>query len=161
MPPSSPLGKSVVRRKRQNGNRCGGEGQDWNLQARSDGTTRNGTGWLGENPSYRKGGRECVGRHGNSEAGGRCRGSQGGGGTGRISRVSRPRNHCPRLAAVCCQAVVICGSLLGCRGALTREKPTSVGWILVFANGGSPRVAFMAWDEDTLGFLSSRIAEQK
>ena len=33
--------------------------------------------------------------------------------------------------------VVIYGSLLGCRGALTREKPTSVGWILVFANGVS------------------------
>ena len=48
-------------------------------------------------------------------------------------------------------------------GALTREKPTSVGWIPVFAKslgvtealGGSPWVAFMAWDEDTLGFLSS------
>ena len=39
------------------------------------------------------------------------------------------------LAAVCCQAAVICGSLLGCRGALTREKPTSVGWISVFTNG--------------------------
>ena len=38
-----------------------------------------------------------------------------------------------RLAAVCCQAVVFCGSLLGCRGALTRGKPTSVGWIPVFA----------------------------
>ena len=69
-----------------------------------------------------------------------------------------------RLAAVCCQAVVFCGSLLGCSGALTREKPTSVGWTLVFANGVSvsPRLweglrrAFMAWDEDTLGFLSSR-----
>ena len=41
------------------------------------------------------------------------------------------------LAAVRCQAEVIYGSLLGCRGALTREKPTSVGWILVFANGVS------------------------
>ena len=68
-----------------------------------------------------------------------------------------------RLAAVCCQAMVFCGSLLGCRGTLTREKPTSVGWILVFAKsvgvtealGGSPWVAFMAWDEDNLGFLSS------
>ena len=32
-----------------------------------------------------------------------------------------------RLAAVCCQAMVFCGSLLGCRGALTRQKTTSVG----------------------------------
>ena len=42
-----------------------------------------------------------------------------------------------RLAAACCKAVVICDSILGCRGALAREKPTSVGWILVFANGAS------------------------
>ena len=41
------------------------------------------------------------------------------------------------MAAVCIQAVVFCGGLLGCRGALTREKPTSVGWIPVFANGVS------------------------
>ena len=69
----------------------------------------------------------------------------------------------PRLAAVCCQVVVFRGSLLGCREALTRERPTSIGWIHVFAKsfgvtealGGSPWVAFMAWDEDTLGFLSS------
>ena len=74
-----------------------------------------------------------------------------------------------RLAAVCCQAVVFCGSLLGCRGALTREKPTSVGWIHVFAKslgvtealGGSPWVAFMAWGEDTLRFLSSNNFEQE
>ena len=31
------------------------------------------------------------------------------------------------MAAMCCLAVVTCGSFLGCRGALTREKPTSVG----------------------------------
>ena len=87
-----------------------------------------------------------VGEDGNSEAGSRCRGSQGGGGTERISGVSRPRNQCPKfccrggrrmLADVCCQAVVICGSLLGCRRELTREKPTNVDWILVFANGVS------------------------
>ena len=65
------------------------------------------------------------------------------------------------MLAVCCQAVFIYGSLLGCRGALTREKPTSVDRILVLANGvaetlgGSPWVAFMAWGEDTLGRLSS------
>ena len=65
--------------------------------------------------------------------------------------MSRPRNQCPtfsdgrrRLVAVYCQAVVICSSLLGCRGALTREKPTSVGWILVFANGVS--VSPRLWD---------------
>ena len=80
-----------------------------------------------------------------SEVGGRYRGSQGGG-TGRSSGVSRPRNQRPRfccsggrrrLAAVCCQAVVIYGSLLGWRGALTREKPTSAGWIFVFSSGVS------------------------
>ena len=49
-----------------------------------------------------------------------------------------------RLAAVCCQAVVICGSLLGCRGALTREKPISAGRILVFASGVS--VSSRLWE---------------
>ena len=97
-------------------------------------------------PVVLEGGREYVGRDGNSEAGGRCRESQGGDGTVRSSGVSRPRNQCPRfccrggrrrLAAVFCQAAVIWGSLLGCRGASTREKPTSAGWILVFANGVS------------------------
>ena len=68
-----------------------------------------------------------------------------------------------RLAAVCCQAVVICGSLLGCRGALTREAdecrldPRVRKWSLgvTEALGGSPWVVFMAWDEDILWFLSS------
>ena len=47
-----------------------------------------------------------------------------------------------RLAAMCCLAVVTCGSFLGCRGALTRESPTSVVKILVFADGVlvSPRL---------------------
>ena len=45
------------------------------------------------------GGRVCAVdeiRDGSSEVYGRCRGSQGGGGTGRGSGVSRPRNQCPR-----------------------------------------------------------------
>ena len=74
-----------------------------------------------------------------------------------------------RLAAVYCQSVVFCGSLLGCRGALTREKPTSVGWIPVFtksvgvteALGGSPRVAFMAWDGVPWGSCLQAIIEQE
>ena len=58
-----------------------------------------------------------------------------------------------RLAAVCCQAVVICGSLLSGRGASTREKLTSVGWILVFENevSVSPRL----W-KGLRGWLSRR-----
>ena len=42
-----------------------------------------------------------------------------------------------RLDAVCCEAVVICDSLICCRGASTTEKPTRVGWIIVFANAVS------------------------
>ena len=103
---------------------------------RSGGTTRNGTRWLGENPSYWKGAgstsvetvtqgpvvgvegrRVVVGREGTPAF------------VGLGTSVPGFRDGRRRLAAVCCQAVVICGSLLGCRGALTREKPTSVGWI--------------------------------
>ena len=39
----------------QDSNRRGEQRQGENRQARSGGTTRNGTGWLGENPSYWKG----------------------------------------------------------------------------------------------------------
>ena len=85
-------------------------------------------------------GREYIGIDGNSGAGGRRRGSHGGGWTGRIfgvglgTNVPGFRGGRTRLAAVCCREVVICGCPLGFRGALTREKPTSVGRILVFAN---------------------------
>ena len=41
------------------------------------------------------------------------------------------------LDAVCCEAEVVCDSLFCCRGALAIEKPTSVGWIIVFAKGVS------------------------
>ena len=86
-----------------------------------------------------------------SEVGGRYRGSQGGG-TGRSSGVSRPRNQRPRfccsggrrrLAAVCCQAEAIYGSLLVCRGALKREKPTgsSCSQIKSRVRRGSARVS--------------------
>ena len=44
-------------------------------------------------------------------------------------------------------------SLLGCRGALTREKPTSVGKILVFVDGVS--VSPRLW-EGLRGWLSWR-----
>ena len=131
---------------------------------------RNGTGWLGENPSYWEGAgstsvervtqwtvvdiegrRVVVGRDGTPAL------------VGLGTSVPGFKGGRRRLVAVCCQAMVFCGSLLGCRGALTRQKTTSVGWIPVFAKslgvtealGESPWVAFMAWDDDTLGFLSS------
>ena len=110
----------------------------------SGGSMRNGTGWLGENPSYWEGAgstsvetvtqrpvvdvegrRVVVGREGTPAL------------VGLGTSVPGFKGGRRRLAAVCCQAVVFCGSLLGCRGALTREKPTSVGWIPVFAYGVS------------------------
>ena len=112
---------------------------------------RRGTepGGSAENPSYWKGGgstsvetvtqRPVVGVEGRRAVVGR-EGSPALVGLG--TSVPGFRGGRRRLAAVYCQAVIICGSLLGCRGALTREKPTSVGWILVFANGisVSPRL---------------------
>ena len=107
---------------------------------------RRGTepGGSAENPSYWKGGgstsvetvtqRPVVGVEGRRAVVGR-EGSPAlvGLGTSVLGfRVGRRR-----LAVVYCQTVVICGSLFGCRGAFTREKPTSVGRILVFANGVS------------------------
>ena len=68
------------------------------------------------------------------------------------------------MTAVCCQAVVFCGSLFGLlRGVDKREAdectldPRVRKWSLgvTEALGGSLKVAFMAWGEDTLGFLSS------
>ena len=44
-----------VRRKRRDSNSRGEQGQGGNRQALSGGTTRNGTGWLGKNPSNWKG----------------------------------------------------------------------------------------------------------
>ena len=105
---------------------------------------RNGTGWLSENPSYWEGAgstsvetvtqRPVVGVEGRRGVVGR-EGAPALVGLG--TSVLGFKDGRRRLAAVCCQAVVFCGSLLGSRGALTREKPTSVGWILVFANGVS------------------------
>ena len=48
------------------------------------------------------------------------------------------------LDAVCCEAEVICDSLFCCRGALAIEKPTSVGWIIVFTKGVS--VSSRLWE---------------
>ena len=146
---SSPWEKSVVRRKgwgvdhrgplagswplfrriRRDGNRRGGKGWSGNRQARSGGTTRIGTGWLGENPSYWKGAGSTsvetvtqgpvVGVEGRRVVVGReiTPAFVGLGTSVPVFRGGRRR-----LAAVCCQAVVICGSVLGCRGAVTREK---------------------------------------
>ena len=112
---------------------------------------RNGTGWLGENPSYWKGTRITsvetvpqglvVGVEGRRVVVGR-EGTPALVGLG--TSVPGYKDGRRRLAAMCCQAVVFCGSLLGGRGALTREKPTSVGWINVFANGVS--VPLRLWE---------------
>ena len=58
--------------------------------------------------------------------------------------------------AVCCEAEVICDNLFSCRGALAIEKPTSVGWIIVFAKGVS--VSWRRW-EGLCGWRSRRRAK--
>ena len=58
---------------------------------------------------------------GSSEAGGRCRGSQGGGATGRSPGVSWPRNQCP---SFCCRGVRILGrSRVSCRVVVSPKIP--------------------------------------
>ena len=60
-------------------------------------------------------------RDGNSETGGRCRGLQGGGGTGRSSGVCLPRNHCPRFVV---GAVLKLGqSRVSCRVVVSPKLP--------------------------------------
>ena len=138
---------------------------------------RNGTGWLGENPSYWEGAgstsvetvtqRPVVGVEGRRVVVGR-EGAPALVGLG--TSVLGFKDGRRRLAAVCCQSVVFLRQSLGLsRGVDEREAdecrldPRVRKWSLgvTEALGGSPWVAFMAWGEDTLRFLSSNNFEQE